>query len=282
VRRWLVRLLFSILSIYFALVVYIYGTQKSLIFHPTSEGPRTPRDFGLSYEDLSFPSFDKVKLHGWFIPKTDYAVQQERRSLVYCHGNAASLSSLAHVTKIFHDYGFETIFYSYRNYGASESGELAELNIIGDAVAAYDLIKAKRPGQRIFAWGHSLGASVCAGLALQRPFDGVILEAPFYSIPSMAQFKYPWAPIFPSLIFDQMPTGYFVQHRMQEAPLLVVHSKQDGIIPFAEGEKVFRAATEPKQFEPLDGIDHNDFPSVSDLYKDKILQWVASTTKSPL
>jgi alpha-beta hydrolase superfamily lysophospholipase len=279
VLRWLKRILVSVLSIYFALVVYIYAGQKSLIFRPVGEGTLTPKDFSLTYEDLSFPSFDKVSLHGWFIPKTDYQTTQEKRSLVYCHGNAGSLSSLANVTKIFNNYGFETLFFTYRSYGSSDQGELAELNVIGDAVAAYDLLKQKRPNQKIYAWGHSLGASVCAGLSLQRPLNGLILEAPFYSIPSMAGYKYPWAPVFPSLMFDQFPTGYFVQHRLNRTPLLLMHSRKDTIIPFTEGEKVFQTASEPKHFKELQNIDHNDFPDISEQYKPIILKWVDDSEK---
>ncbi len=40
------------------------------------------------------------------------------------------------------------------------------------------------------------------------------------------------------------------------APVLVIHSRDDQIVPFALGRKVFDAANEPKTFLAIDG-DHN-------------------------
>jgi hypothetical protein len=42
------------------------------------------------------------------------------------------------------------------------------------------------------------------------------------------------------------------------APMLVLHGDQDEIIPFEQGQKVFAAAREPKQFHPIKGAGHND------------------------
>lgn len=40
------------------------------------------------------------------------------------------------------------------------------------------------------------------------------------------------------------------------APLLVLHSPDDAIVPVAEGERIFALAPQPKAFEPLPGADH--------------------------
>ncbi len=42
------------------------------------------------------------------------------------------------------------------------------------------------------------------------------------------------------------------------APLLVLHGDQDEIIPFEQGQRVFAAARQPKQFYPIKGAGHND------------------------
>ena len=40
-------------------------------------------------------------------------------------------------------------------------------------------------------------------------------------------------------------------------PLLVIHSRNDDIIPFAHGRRLFEAAREPKQFLEMEG-GHNE------------------------
>ncbi len=42
------------------------------------------------------------------------------------------------------------------------------------------------------------------------------------------------------------------------APLLVVHSEDDELIPFAAGQRLFEAATEPKLFAPIQRLGHNE------------------------
>jgi hypothetical protein len=38
-----------------------------------------------------------------------------------------------------------------------------------------------------------------------------------------------------------------------QAPLLILHSQEDEVIPYAHGEALYHAATPPKQFQPLHG-----------------------------
>jgi fermentation-respiration switch protein FrsA (DUF1100 family) len=43
-------------------------------------------------------------------------------------------------------------------------------------------------------------------------------------------------------------------------PLLECHGDADRVVPYRFGEKLFKAANEPKQFVTFHGLDHNDFP----------------------
>jgi hypothetical protein len=44
--------------------------------------------------------------------------------------------------------------------------------------------------------------------------------------------------------------------RSVKAPILVLHSRDDEVVPFAQGKRLFDAASPPKQFVELAG-DHN-------------------------
>jgi len=46
------------------------------------------------------------------------------------------------------------------------------------------------------------------------------------------------------------------------APLLFFHGDRDEIVPFALGQRLFRAAPEPKAFEILEGAGHDDTVAV--------------------
>lgn len=54
---------------------------------------------------------------------------------------------------------------TYLGYGDS-SGEPSEDGLLEDVLNVYETIKANSPfSSKIFLWGHSLGAAVCAKLA---------------------------------------------------------------------------------------------------------------------
>jgi len=94
---------------------------------------------------------------------------------------------------------------------------------------------------------------VASWLAARTTPAAVILESCFTSGPDMAARLYPFLPA--RLITRiRYPVKDYVTHI--SSPLLVVHSRQDEIIPFDMGEAVFAAAPEPKEMLLISG-DHN-------------------------
>jgi fermentation-respiration switch protein FrsA (DUF1100 family) len=244
--------------------------QRSLIFFPTPLNGDTPRKVGLSYEEVSFPSFDGITITGWWIQhprtKTPHPV------LLYCHGNGANLSLLSGVSRIFYDFGFDELLFDYRSYGASQRAPLSEKAMEGDALAAYRWLQSQGvPENRLIIWGHSLGSSVAAWLATQTHPAGLILEGAFPSTLAISHKRYPWLLVPPFLVHDPFDTETYVQKR--SCPLFQFHAEKDTIIPIDLGERVYSKAVEPKQFVMVKGIDHNDFPSVAAQYKGVVMDF---------
>jgi len=107
---------------------------------------------------------------------------------------------------------------------------------------------------KIVVFGRSLGSSIAAWLASLHTPAVLILESSFSSVPSMAQRLYPFLPVKWLATFSYDTREYI---GTLACPLLVVHSKNDEIIPYAEGRLVFDAAPADKQFLDIRG-GHND------------------------
>ena len=267
-------ILIPTLLAYLTIVGFYVAFQRRLIFHPVGLTGATPADFHLKgYRDVSFPSLDGVTLTGWWIvhPGKD----PRRPVLLYCHGNADCLSQLAEVSKIFYDFGFDALIFDYRSYGGSQKAPLSERAVDGDAQAAYQWLKARGiPDDRILVWGHSLGSSVAAELASQTRPAGLILEGAFPSIYAVSRQRNPWLLVPPSLIWDKFETGKYVSERT--CPLLEIHAEKDTIIPIELGQRTFEEAAEPKKWLVIQGINHNDFPSVAYRYLEPIQAFTQS------
>ncbi len=237
---------------YAGFTALIFFTQSSLIYYPNIAGRNlsaTPERYRLAYEDVELLTGDGVRLHGWFLPSDN-----ARGTLLFFHGNAGNISHRLDSLVIFNRLDLDVFIIDYRGYGQSE-GKATEAGTYLDAEAAWTYLVETRgvdPGE-IVVFGRSLGASVAAWLANRRQPAALILESSFSSVPSMAQRLYPFLPVKWLARFSYDTRRYVSNISF---PLLVVHSPQDDIIPYAEGRLVFDAAPPNKQFLDIRG-DHN-------------------------
>lgn len=271
------KLLLAGVGIYVALTALIYFRQSSLIFYPNMPGRAliaTPAQIGLRYEDVSFPAEDGVGLHGWFVPATD-----SKTTLLFFHGNAGNISHRLESIAIFNALGLDVFIFDYRGYGQSQ-GDISEEGTYRDAAAAWRYLAETRAidAENIVVFGRSLGSSIAAWLASQRRPAGLIVESGFSSVPSMAQRLYPFLPVkwLASFSYD---TASYVSSL--SCPLLVVHSKNDEIIPFAEGQAVFDAAPADKRFLEISGGHNDGFYVSGDTYLDGIKDFVDAVANRP-
>lgn len=264
-------ILYAALAIYFAIACYMYAAERSFIYSPSKRGVKNPSFYQTPYEEVYFRSRDGVKLQGWWLPQENH--NESTISLLYCHGNGANLSSLAHVSAIFYYYGFDTLLFEYRSFGGSDKAPLTEKGIVSDAQGALHWLKDRRQNQKVIVWGHSLGGSVAAHLANKERVDGLILENPVPSIADMAAYRYPYLPVIDNLLLDKFNTKKYVQKRFG-TPLLELQAEQDLVIPPHLAIQVYDLAAKPKQILWIKDAGHNDFPEVEQDYRVSIFSWI--------
>jgi hypothetical protein len=252
VRTLLAFLAFAAI-LYVGLALVLYLLQGRMVFLPHLPGralDATPEAIGLDYEDAVIETADGERLHGWFVP-----ADAARGTLLFFHGNAGNISHRLDSLAIFNRLGLDVLMVDYRGYGQS-SGEPSEAGTYRDARAAWDWLAARGvPPDRIVVFGRSLGGAVGAWLAGQADVSpaGLIVESSFTSGADMARRLYPW---LPARLITRLK--YPVRDHLAAAtsPVLVIHSRDDEIIPFDMGRALFDAAPEPKTFFELRG-DHN-------------------------
>lgn len=248
----MLKIILALAACYVLLLGIVYLLQDRMLYLPNVAGRAlvmTPADAGMDYEDVLIETVDNVTLHGWFIKGRSPHV------LLFFHGNAGNISHRLHSIRQFWSLGLSVMIIDYRGYGQSE-GKTTEAGTYRDADAAWRFltqVRGVRPGD-IVVFGRSVGASVAARLASQQDPAGLIVESSFTSVPDVAAELYPWLPAR-WLSRLSHATRDFV--RDVRCPVLVVHSRDDEIIPFRHGEAVFAAAPEPRSLLVLRGT-HND------------------------
>ena len=253
------------------LVAFVYLTQARMLYLPDVQGRElvsTPDAVGLTYEDVGLETVDGVRVHGWFIPGPS------PRVLLYFHGNAGNISHRLQSIREFHDLGLSVFIIDYRGYGQS-GGTSTEAGLYRDAEAAWGYLTKSRgiAAKDVILFGRSLGASVASWLAMREDAGALIVDSAFTSVPDIGQQAYPWLPVRLLSRFRH-PTREHVAS--SKCPVLVVHSRDDEIVPYRHGETIFGAASEPKTFLEIRG-GHNDAHSRSaEAYRDGIRNFLAS------
>ena len=117
---------------------------------------RTPADYGLDFEDISFMTKDKVEITGWFVPgDSDNVIICNHFSPANRYGFAGHLEGLNFAGgfevnflpryKALHDAGYSVLAYDLRGHGKSGDGD-GEISGVGyyewqEVLASIDYIK---------------------------------------------------------------------------------------------------------------------------------------------
>ncbi len=251
--KTLINLLSIAVGIYVLLLLALYLLQNKMVFLPNMPGralTASPGDMGLEYEDVSLATSDGERLHGWYVPAPD-----SRGVIVFFHGNAGNISHRLDSVAIFHQLGLDTLIIDYRGYGQS-TGKTTEQGTYLDAQAAWSYLDDERriPANRIIVFGRSLGGAIGAWLGARHTPAGVIIESSFTSGADIAHRLYPFVP---TRLITRLRYPVAEYASRLECPVLVVHSRDDEIIPFDMGQSIYAAVTQRKSFLELRG-DHNN------------------------
>lgn len=248
--RTALTLLLMLAAGYALLVLLLYLAQDWLLYHPARALPITPADRGRTYEDVRFETEDGETLHGWWLP-----ADSARGTLLFFHGNAGNIAGRLESAEQFLGLGLDVFLFDYRGYGQS-TGTPSEAGLYRDAAAAWQHLTETRglAPQRIVLFGRSLGSAPAAWLAERQAPAALIVESAFTSVPDVAARQFPFVPVrlLARSRFDTL--GRIARIG---APLLVIHSPDDAVIPYAHGRRVYEAAQEPKTFLRIRG-GHND------------------------
>jgi uncharacterized protein len=237
--------------------------ERSMIYHPDPNLEVSPAAIGLAYNDVTLTTSDGTQIHGWWIP-----AENSRSTILFCHGNAGNISHRLESILLFHQLDLSVFIFDYRGYGKS-AGSPSEEGTYRDAAAAYNYLREYReisPG-KIIIFGRSLGGAVAIELAVEKEAAALICESSFTSAVDMGKLIFPYLPVN-LLGFDKYDSISKVGKL--SLPKLFIHSREDDIIPFGQGERLYRAAAPPKEFLEIRGGHNEGFLDSEEIYRKAI------------
>jgi uncharacterized protein len=241
----------SAIALYLLFLAIFFFTQRRLLYFPNhSYVPLSQAQANKAFQEFAVRTDDGIDLKAWYAPATT-----KRLTIVFFHGNADSLYAAAQIANPYIANGYGFLVTEYRGYsglpgrpteaGLYDDGRAYIRGLIGRGVASRDII----------LFGHSLGTGVAVQMSEEFQVGGLMLLAPYLSIPKLAGIDFPF---FPSsyLALDRFDNEkkIFKIH----SPLLIVNGDQDQVIPPSQGARLYALANQPKEFHSLAGRGHND------------------------
>lgn len=227
----------------------------------------TPAEYGLGYEDVTFPAADGVTLGGVWIPAPG-----SEKAVVILHGHGGSLDWDIQRAPHFHRAGFNVLLFDFRAHGRSE-GNLATFGYLErqDVIGAVEFLKSrgmKRIGLLGFSYGgmaSMLAAPLCPEVnavvsdggpaRLRSAIEGRAVE---WRLARPVGRFLGWLTVATTSarlgvnLFCFEPVRWV--GKIAPRPLLFIHGELDKYLP--DFDELFAAAGEPKQTWRLPGVDH--------------------------
>ena len=222
-----------------AVVVVLWALTRvleaRLTYFPMRDLYADPSAFGVPFEEVSVLTSDGVRLSGWYCRARDE--REHRADVVFLNGNAGNVSHRLPKIRALTGLGLGVFIVDYRGFGRS-AGTPGDTGILRDAEAAFRAARERTAGngRPLGIYGESIGSiPAVREAAANRDTAFLILEGSFPGKRALAARLPPYWPFLPFL-GGQLTTS---RHAAKVGcPVLVMHARDDEVIPLALGRAV--------------------------------------------
>lgn len=225
----MLQLLIVASVMYLGLGILMWLTQARLLF----PAPKLPTDLLTEFAEdrgiqvLQIPTEDGLNLYAW------HNYTGSTRLVIFFHGNAETLAGAWPLHQELRQQGWDVLSFAYRGYPGSE-GVPSELGLQRDALAVWRHAVGELSyfPERIVLHGRSLGGGAIGTIMDQVKPAAIVLQSTFRSVREIASSSYP---IYPISLLLKHPFDTEAKASSVQAPVLVLHSSGDRVIPVSHG-----------------------------------------------
>ncbi len=261
-RKTIFRWLKIIILIYCGIGIALYYLQEKFLFHPEKLSNAYVYSFKVPFEEINIP-FNKTDTVNMvkFFPEDSV----RKGVVVYFHGNRENIERYAKFASNFTKHGYEVWMEDYPGFGKS-TGERTEKKMYKQGLEIQKMAAAKYGNDSIIIYGKSFGTGIASYVASATNNKRLILETPYYSIPSLFAC---YAPIYPTSAMSnyKIPVHEFLQD--VDYPVSIFHGTKDGVIPYRNAARLKKVLKPTDEFITIEKGKHNNLNDL-DLFKQKL------------
>lgn len=264
--RVIARQLIASLLFLAAVITLLAYLQVRKWLYPQSP-PVAPQPPGSPFSRVDIETEDGLNISGWYAPPPMAAGE----AVLLLHGHCGNRDQLLQHAEYLVAARYGALLIDFRNHGDSD-GDFTSMGYheIKDARAAYRFLEEQEDVARIALWGHSMGAAVACMLMSEVDAAGLFADAPFADYPSLVRNGVRARGLPASPISEILTTLYGYLSRSDwrafrpldqlavlDKPALLVHGRDDPVIPLAQVESL-AAANRLVRLSVFEGGRHSD------------------------
>ena len=240
-----------ILLLYASIGIVLFYLQDKILFHPKKLDAGYQFKFKGHFEEINIPFNDTDTMNLIIFLPDKIPV---KGIVIYYHGNMKNIEHYATFADPFLKLGYEVWMEDYPGFGKS-TGFIMEKKLYEQALQVKKMADVKFHSDSIIIYGKSLGTGIAANVASRTKAKMLILETPYYSIPSLFRsyaFMYP----------NEMMSSYKIRtHTFLEDvtyPVIIFHGTNDGVIPLRCAKKLEVVLKPTDKFITIEKASHNN------------------------
>jgi alpha-beta hydrolase superfamily lysophospholipase len=230
-KKIVVRIIKIMVLLYGLIGCMLFYAQDYFLFHPTVIERNIPYTFTVPFTEVDLPINNTDTIN---MVKFLSTIAVTKGVVLYFHGNKGNINRYAKYAANFTSKGYQVWMEDYPGFGKS-IGTLNEKKLYQQAAQVYLLAAASFNPDSIIVYGKSFGTGIAAYVASTNKCQQLILETPYYSIPTL--FK-TFAPMYPTnnMANYKIPTYQYLQKIQQ--PITIFHGTADGVISYSNAAKL--------------------------------------------
>lgn len=222
-KRRIKRFFVAIVVIYLIGGIILYLIQDKILFHP--------KPLSKDHRFLFEQPFEEINVlfqnHNLNIVK--FKSSGVRRGIVlFYHGNMENVEHYKQYPAFFLRNNYEIWMIDYPGFGKS-TGKITEKLTDEEALLMYEWASKEISSDSIIIYGKSIGTGVASYIASLRNCKQLILETPYYSIPSLAKYYFPVYPVNWMIKYSFPVHDYLKEVKK---PITIFHGTRDEVVPY--------------------------------------------------
>jgi alpha/beta superfamily hydrolase len=147
---------------------------------PSKVYEKTPKDYGLKYQEITIKSDENIKLNTWIISESE----KYNDILIMLNSDTGNMSNFLPYAKYVSSTLKKTVvLFDYRGYGKSSNFTISKyalsmIEFVSDTRAVIKYLNEKHPKAKISLYGFSMGASIALLTSKNENIEGLFLDSP--------------------------------------------------------------------------------------------------------